>query len=197
MYKFARMILRIFGFFVFRIKVYGKENIIYDKGVILAANHKSNWDPVIIAMTCPRQPTFMAKHELFKFKPFGALLKAFGAFPVHRGKGDIAAVKTALKILKDDKMMMMFPEGKRVKKGEKAEAKPGVAMIATHSKVPVIPVTVSGKYRWMGKITVTYAEPVYFDEYYGEKLSVEKLQELSQSIMDKIYDQDKALEAHK
>ncbi len=186
MYRFARIILRFFGFFAFRIKVEGKQNIIYDRGTIMAANHKSNWDPVVIAMTCPRKLTFMAKYELFKFKPFGAFLKSMGAFPVHRGKGDLGAIKAALSILKDEKMMLMFPEGKRVKAGEKVLAKPGVAMMATRAKVPVLPVTISGKFRWMSKITITYGEPIEFSEFYGEKLSMEKLQELSEDIMENI-----------
>ncbi len=185
-YWIARCVLRFFLLFVFRIRVKGKSNMICG-GAILAVNHQSNWDPVVVPVTCPRKLSFMAKSELFKNKLFGALIRNLGAFPVHRGKGDIGAVKTSLTILKQEKIMMMFPEGKRVAKGEKAEPKPGVAMLATHAKVPVVPVLISGKYRWMGKITITYGEPIYLDEYYDEKLSIEKLHELSRSIMDNIY----------
>ncbi|MBO5059704.1 MAG: 1-acyl-sn-glycerol-3-phosphate acyltransferase [Clostridia bacterium] len=193
-YWIVEAVLRFLLLFIFRIKVVGKNNII-EGGVILAVNHKSNWDPVIVPLTCPRKLSFMAKSELFKNKLFGFLISRLGAFPVHRGKGDIGAIKTALTILKHENIMMMFPEGKRVPENEKADPKPGVAMIATHAKVPVIPVLISGKYRWMGKITVIYGEPIYFDEYYGEKLSVEKLQELSHSIMKSVYSLDAAKEA--
>ncbi len=186
-YKIVGVILRFVFLFIFRIKTVGKNNIIKDGGTILAVNHKSNWDPVIVALTCPRKLAFMAKSELFKNKLFGGLIRKLGAFPVHRGKGDIGAIKTALTILKQKNVMIMFPEGKRVLEGEKVAPKPGVAMISTHAKVPVTPVLISGKYRWMGKVTVTYGEPIYFDEYYDEKLSVEKLQELSSFIMDNVY----------
>lgn len=197
MFALVKFIIRVFLLFVFRIKIVGKKNIISGKGAILAGNHKSNWDPLLVALGAPKNIAFMAKSELFKFKPFGFILKKLGAFPVHRGKGDIGAIKTALSILKAERTMVMFPEGKRVSEGERVDVKPGVTMLATRARVPVVPVLISGKYRWMGKITVTYGEPIYFDEYYDEKLSMEKLQELANSVMDKIYSLDSTAEALK
>ena len=189
LYSFVKAVCLVLMKILFGIKVVGKENVI-DGGVILAANHKSNWDPLAVIATCPKQLASMGKSELFKFKPFGAILKKVGVFPVHRGKGDIGAVKTALKILKEEKPMMMFPEGKRMLDGTRGEAKPGVVMLASRAAVPVLPVKLSGKYRLFSKITVYYGEPIYFDEYYGEKITVEKMQELSESVMDKVYSLD-------
>jgi len=186
LYSFVKIVCKIILSLLFGIKTVGKENVI-EGGTILAANHRSNWDPLAILSTCPRQLAFMGKKELFKFKPFGAILKTLGVFPVNRGKGDIGAVKTALTILKQEKGMMMFPEGKRMKDGRRGEAKPGVAMLATHAQVPVIPIKIDATFRLFKKITVTYGEPIYLDEYYGEKLTVEKMQELSESIMDKVF----------
>lgn len=192
-YSIIKIIFRFFFLFAFRIKVVGSDKVMKNNGAVFACNHKSNWDALVLLATCPRRLAFMAKIELFKFKPFAFVLKKFGAFPVNRGKGDISAIKTAFKILKEEKAFIMFPEGKRVKKYEQSEVKPGIAMISTRAKVPVIPVTITGKYRWMSKIIVTYGDPIYFDEYYDEKLSVEKLQEMSVSIMDNIYNTDKLL----
>lgn len=186
-YKLAVTLARIFLFFTFRIERVGNENEIENGGIIYAANHMSCYDPVVIAATSKRQIAFMGKKELFKFKPFGYILKSLGAFPVNRGKGDIGAVKTGLNILKQDKVMMLFPEGKRVDKGEIVPAKPGVAMFATHAKVPVLPIKICGDYKFMHKIKIIYGKPIYFDEYYGQKLTTEKLTELSQSILDNIY----------
>lgn len=190
-YNIVKYLFKFFFLFVYRIKIYGKEKVIYDDGAVFACNHKSNWDPLVIIATCPRRLSFMGKAELFKFKPFAFILKKFGVFPVNRGKGDISAIKTALRILKDGNAFMMYPEGMRVKKYEQTNVKPGIAMIATRAKVPIIPVTISGTYRWLNKITVTYGEPIYLDEYYDEKLSVEKLQELSVAVMDNIYEVDR------
>ena len=186
LYSFVKILCKIILGLFFGIKTVGRENVI-EGGIILAANHKSNWDALSIAGTCPRQLAFMGKKELFKFKPFGAILKKIGAFPVNRGKGDIGAVKTALTILKQEKAMIMFPEGTRVRNAPRGEAKPGVAMLATHAKAPVVPVKIDAEYKLFKKITVTYGEPIYLDEYYGEKLTVEKMQELSESIMDKVF----------
>lgn len=192
-YSLVKYLFKIFFLFVFRIKTVGKEKVVKDKGVIFACNHKSNWDALVVLATCPRRLAFMGKAELFKFKPFAYVLKKIGAFPVNRGKGDISAIKTSLRILNEENAFIMFPEGKRVKKYERDQVKPGIAMISTRAKVPVIPVTISGTYRWMNKIVITYDDPIYFDEYYDEKLSVEKLQELSVSVMDNIYSKDETL----
>ena len=189
LYAFVKVVLKALLGILFGIKSVGRENVI-EGGIIIAANHKSNWDPLCVIATCPRQMASMGKSELFKFKPFGAILKKVGVFPVNRGKGDIGAVKTALKILKEEKPMMMFPEGKRIKDGKRGEAKPGVAMLSTHAKVPVVPVKISGDFRLFKRVTVFYGEPIYLDEYYGEKLTVEKMQELSEAIMDKVYSLD-------
>lgn len=196
LYAAAKVILRALFLFIFRIKTVGKENVI-DGGAILAGNHSSNWDPVLVAVTCPRSLAFMAKSELFKNKAFGFILKKIGAFPVNRGKGDIGAVKTALTALKNERLMIIFPEGKRVKRNEKAEPKPGVVMLATHSRVPIIPVNISGSFKWMSKITVTYGTPIYLDEYYDEKLTIERMQSLSNSIMKNIYSLNDAGEVKK
>lgn len=195
MYNFVKYLFKFFFLFTFRIKTVGLDKVITDRGAVFACNHKSNWDGLVILATCPRQLAFMGKIELFKFKPFAYILRKFGVFPVNRGKGDISAIKTSLKILKEGNAFIMFPEGKRVKKYEQSQVKPGIAMISTRAKVPVVPVTISGTYKWMNKIIVTYGEPIYFDEYYDEKLSVEKLQEMSVSIMDNIYAVDELVGA--
>lgn len=186
-YRFVLAIARFLLLFFFRIETVGIENVPKIGGVIYAANHKSCYDPIVIAASSKRQLTFMGKKELFKFKPFGYILKSLGAFPVNRGKGDIGAVKTGLTILKQEKVMMIFPEGKRVDEDEKVPAKPGVAMFAIHAMVPVVPIKIEGKYRFMHKIRIIFGKPISFDEFYGKKLTSEELQALSQNILDTIY----------
>lgn len=186
-YSICVKVVQFAMLFCFRIKTVGKKNVPKNGGVILAVNHKSVLDPVMIGITAPRKLNFMAKAELFENKFFGALIKKLGAFPIHRGKGDVAALKTAFKILDGEGTMLIFPEGGRVKKGERRKAKTGVAVIAQKKCVPVIPVCIDGDYKWMRKITVTYGEPISFEEYNGEKLSPECLQELADGVLNKIY----------
>lgn len=185
-YSICRIIVRFVMFFVFRIKSVGSENIPKEGGVIIAYNHRSNWDPVIAGLTAKRHMSFMAKEELFKNPVFGGLIKALGAFPVHRGKGDVGAVKSSINILSKGHVMLMFPEGHRIKNGKKVKAKPGVALIAQKSQVPVIPANISGEYRWMHKITVTYGEPVILDDLYGQHLEQEQIQNIADDILGKI-----------
>lgn len=182
-FNVIKLLIRFVLLFVFRIKVTGRENMPPEGGVIVTINHRSNWDVIVAGVSSPRQLGYMAKSELFKNKLFGGLITALGAFPVHRGKGDIGAIKAALTRLREGKIVAMFPEGKRVKDGSLPTAKPGAVMLAHKAKVPIVPVKLSGKYRWMSKITVTIGKPIYYDEYYDEKLTVEKLQELTDTMM--------------
>lgn len=185
-YKVMHIIVRFFFRFVFRMKVKGYENMPKEGGVIVAFNHRSNLDPVIAALSSKRPLTFMAKEELFKNWFFGGLIKKLGAFPVKRGRGDIGAIKAALKILDDDRVMLMFPEGHRIKDDRKVKAKPGVALIAQRAKVPVVPVCISGKYKWMHKITITYGKPVTLEEYYDKKMEQEEIQAAADGILENI-----------
>lgn len=186
LYNIVKGIVRIFLVFVFRLKRRGVENIPKEGGVILAFNHRSYWDPVVAAVTSNRTLHFMAKAELFKNPAFGGLIKKLGAFPVSRGKNDIGAIKAAMKILRNGEAMLIFPEGRRIKDGRKVKAKAGVACIAQMARVPVIPVNISGDYKWMHKITVTYGEPIVLDEYYGKKMDQTAALAEAENILDTI-----------
>ena len=184
LYRFVRGLAYVVLFFIFRIKKIGVSNIPKEGGVIIAYNHRSYWDPVMAGFTCPRMLRFMAKEELFKNKLFGGLIKSLGAFPISRGKGDIGAIKGALKILRDGNAMLIFPEGKRVTDGRHLKAKPGVAAIAHRARVPIVPARISGEYKWLHKITVTYGEPVYLD--FDKKMTAEEIQTAAEDILDRI-----------
>ena len=96
LYKILIRVLRVIDFIFYGFKKPDNSVVPEDEGLIVCANHPSLRDPIFIAESFDRQLTFMANKELFKFKPFAALIKALGAFPVDRGNNDIAAVKTAI-----------------------------------------------------------------------------------------------------
>lgn len=185
-YKIIKAICNLAILLIFKIKVLGRENMPECGGAIVAMNHRSNWDVPVAGLCAKRKLRFMAKAEMFKTKFGNWFFKNLGAFPVQRGKGDIGAIKAALTKLKEEHIIAMFPEGRRVKDGVKQEPKPGVVMLAIKAQVPVIPVHISGKYKWFGKITVTFGEPIYYDDFYGEKVAVEELQSLSRELMNVI-----------
>ncbi len=180
---FIRCCVRGFLFFVFRIKVIGAENLMSDEGLIVAVNHRSNWDPVVIGAVSKRKLRFMAKSELFKNKFGGWFLKVIGAFPIERGKGDIGALKNSIKILQNGEALLIFPEGTRVKDESESKAKTGVVMIASHARAKILPVYISGSFKWMSKITVNYGKPIDVLAGVEGKMTREQMQEAADNVL--------------
>jgi len=111
---------------------------------IIACNHVSNWDPILVALGCPRELHFMAKEELFSNVFLSALVRVFNALPVRRGVLDRKALLAASGVLKDGEVLLMFPSGTRRASGEVSNPKSGVGFIACMNEVPVVPAYLSG-----------------------------------------------------
>jgi 1-acyl-sn-glycerol-3-phosphate acyltransferase/cytidylate kinase len=151
----------------FSVKLEGKENIPKDTNCIFASNHRTNADPPLISCGLKGKHSFMAKEELFKNKLFGWLIRNLGAFPVSRGKGDMAVLDTAVERLENGCNLMIFPEGTRSKDGKVHRGHSGAAVIAARSGKPVIPVGIvfGEKLKFRTKITVKYGEPIIPADY--------------------------------
>ena len=186
-HKLLQVLLRGFLHLLFRYRLQGLENIPAEGGAIVALNHRSYWDVLFAGSIIRRPLRYMAKSALFKNPLFGWLITTLGAFPVQRGKGDIGAIKSALGILNSGNIMLIFPEGKRVLDGSHIKAKPGVALIATAAKVPVVPICISGKYKLWHKITFKIGEPINLSEGLEKRPDSGKLQEMSDRVMNAIY----------
>lgn len=184
-YELCRALFTLIFKFIFRWQVTGLENLPKSGSFILASNHISLWDPPLMATAVPQKVHYMAKEELFRFPPFGRLIKQLGAFPVRRGAADRGALKAALAILNEGKVLGIFPEGTtKHQKGELGQAKPGLALIAAKSKVPVIPVAITGTNEvssnfWsLPRFTLTFGRPLTIEpkagrqelEAFGEEL---------------------------
>ncbi len=183
-YKIVRGLIRFLLSLIYRIEIEGMEHIPKEGRGIIALNHFSLMDPVLIGVTMPRKINYMAKANLFSNKLFALVLNKLGAFPVKRGGADIGAIKVALRTLNRGEIFGIFPEGTRSRKGEVLEAKPGLAMIAIRTQSPIIPAAIVGSYRPFSKVRIIIGEPVELSDYYGEKISTEKYQELSQNVLD-------------
>jgi glycerol-3-phosphate dehydrogenase (NAD(P)+) len=143
-YAIVRVVLQPFFLLYFRMSRIGREYIPASGPVIIAANHRSFLDPFVIATMARRPMYYVAKKELFR-RPWQAwILNALGAFPVDRGAGDEASVETAKAILARGDIVLMFPEGTRVRPGSLGKPKRGVGRIALETEAPVIPVAVIG-----------------------------------------------------
>jgi 1-acyl-sn-glycerol-3-phosphate acyltransferase len=171
----------------FRIKVEGKQNIPGDGRLVLCSNHRSNWDPLILAAMFPRKISWMGKKELFQNKFLKVPLNWLGVFPVDRQVADLSAVKTALRILKSEKVLGIFPEGTRVKEYNPENAKAGVALLAMKSQAPVLPVYIEGSYKLFSRLDIVIGEPIAYHKKYTGRLGNEDYSNISQEILAKIY----------
>ena len=172
---------------LYRLRVRGLENV-PEGGFVLAANHTSNFDPwpLGIPFLPDRQLRFMAKAELFNpvLAPF---LRAGGAFKVRRGEGDVEAMRTAVELVREGEIVVMFPEGTRQTKGlvKRHAARPhtGAARIALTAKAPLVPAAIGGTSRLLrlGPLRVAYGPPIDLSDLDGQdiktaaKLATERL----------------------
>ncbi|MFQ5454417.1 MAG: lysophospholipid acyltransferase family protein, partial [Candidatus Zixiibacteriota bacterium] len=138
-YYSSWLLFRIISKFVFRIKVSGQQHIPKKSGFILATNHISYYDPIIVGSWINRQIYFLAKKELFKNKFFAWILKGTNSLPVRRGGFDRKALELSINVITNGNGLTFFPEGTRSKTDNFLDPKPGIGMIAIKAKCPVIP----------------------------------------------------------
>jgi 1-acyl-sn-glycerol-3-phosphate acyltransferase len=164
---------------LYRLHAEGVENVPAEGGLVLAANHTSNFDPWPLGLPLwPRRYLrFMAKSELF-WGPVGPLIKAGGGFPVRRGEGDREAMETATRLARQGHVVVMFPEGTRRQKGlrKKHEARPhtGAARIALDAGVPLVPAAIAGTGRLsrLERLRVRYGQPISLDDLRGKEIGI-------------------------
>ncbi len=176
----ARGIYRL----LFKIEIEGIENIPKDKNFILTPNHLSNFDPPLIAAFLPiKNMAYMAKASLFKVPIVAQAIKAFDAFPVKRGEG-MAAIRMAIKLLKEGKSIAMFPEGRRVRThGILGEGKQGAVMIATKAGVGILPVGIEATYKFRSRVKVIVGSYIDMSEYSGQKLTTEDFYSITNNML--------------
>ncbi|WP_456049033.1 lysophospholipid acyltransferase family protein [Acetivibrio cellulolyticus] len=174
---------------LYRVKIVGMENVPKDGALILCANHNGEMDMFFIGYRLKRLVHYMAKEELFKNPLLGGFIRWLGAFPVKRGKADVEAIKTSLKLLENNEILGIFPEGTRMKKkaANSIRVKPGVALIAQKSGAPIIPVAVMGSYKPFSKIKIVFGKPFSIDLNKDNKYTNSELVEISENIMSKVY----------
>ncbi len=156
-----------------RARVHNLDRVPTDGPLLVAANHSSYLDPVFVGCVITRPTRYMAKDTLFK-GPLGLLLPALGAFPVRRGKTDPGAIRTAMRVLKDEHVLVLFPEGTRGEGDDLLDAQKGVGFLATRMGAAVIPCYLSGLSEVLGKgqkwfrrrqVEIVFGEP----RKYGRK----------------------------
>lgn len=187
-YRFGRALIKLLNLILYNIHVEGEENIPETGGVVLCPNHISNYDPLAVATHMKRQVHFMAKAELYKNFIVRKVLLAVGTIPVDRGKVSLETLKESLRVLKNGEILGIFPEGTRVKNGERRKPMEGFVVFALKTKSPILPVHIEGEYKFRGKINIKFGKPIELNEYYGKKVKLEEMSKISEKIMDIVYD---------
>ncbi len=166
MYKLAanvvKVILKLMGS---KARVYGEENLPKDGGYIIACTHTGYVDILNLGVAMyPREIHFMAKKQLFEMKGLGWLIKRLNAFPVDRDNPGPSVIKIPSQLLKEGKIVGIFPSGTRSSEG--TDLKQGAITIAQLAKAQIVPAAYvgarnAGDVMKRGKGYLIYGEPFY------------------------------------
>lgn len=170
LYWFLRFFCFLLSKLFFHFDSLGQEFIPRKGGFIIASNHTSFLDPIILVVACSRVLNFAARDSLFTNKLFGALLREVGVFPIKRWSADLSAVRESVHRLDSGFGLVIFPEGTRSVSGDIQNLTRGFVLLAQKAGVPIIPARIFGSHKaWAksrrifrpAKITVAFLEPVY------------------------------------
>ena len=163
---------------LWKFRVFGLENIPRSGGVLLASNHQSYLDPVLVAMVLPREMHFMARRTLFRNPAFRAIIAGYNAFAIERDTADVKGVNSAIARLEAGNILLVFPEGTRTGDGSIGPMK-SVGVIAERAAVPIVPVLIQGAYDvWpkgrlvprLGTISVVFGKPLSPENTTGDAI---------------------------
>jgi 1-acyl-sn-glycerol-3-phosphate acyltransferase len=150
-----------------RLRVYGRERVPMDGGLVVACNHFSWIDPPVLGAAIPRTLYFMAKVEAHRVPGLGQLMRSFGAFSVRRGESDREAVRTMRQLVRDGHALGLFAEGTRQRSGVPGPVQPGAAMVAINEEAPVICAAIYGSFEWrlgnFSPVSLAWGTPMSFD----------------------------------
>ena len=191
LYSFAGTVASPVISLLYRVKFRNKNNIPKEGAYIIASNHLSYLDPLLLGMgQRNRRLRFMAKSELFKNKLFAKLITALGAFPVVRGAGvEQEAITTGEDILKNGGVMTIFLEGKRSKTGEFLRPRSGAMLIAYATNTPIVPACITPEKKFMKmfrKTRVSFGEPITPKELGITTGSPRELRNAAKKIMEQL-----------
>lgn len=189
-YDFGRVVCNAVFSVYFRMRVSGIENLPEQgTGFVLISNHQSYLDPVMLGLRLKkRYLTFMAKEELFHVPILAPIIKKLGAFPVARGKRSGKAVETAKKVVRQNKILALFPEGHRSLNNKLLKPKSGAVVIASQTSAPIIPAAVcyKGKHPF-AKVYVHFGKPILPGELgLGENAEPRAIKDATKTVWSRV-----------
>jgi 1-acyl-sn-glycerol-3-phosphate acyltransferase len=195
-YGFFHYLAQCFHTVWFRGEVVGTDNFPTDGPFLIAANHASHFDPPIVGSHVPRQMRFFARKSLWSNRGLAWWLNQVETIPVERDSGDVGAVKRVLQALKENRAVVLFPEGTRTTDGQLQKAKAGVGLMACKTGVPVVPCRVYGSFTAFGRgttiprfgtpIDIVFGPPISAAQYDDPAAGKARYEQAAQRIMDRI-----------
>jgi 1-acyl-sn-glycerol-3-phosphate acyltransferase len=184
-YAFSRGLCRIAVRAIYGFRAFQSEHVPATGAVIVACNHVSYLDPVVLGIGFVRPVTYLAKKQLFAIPVLGPIITGLGAYRLDREAGGVAAVRAALRALKEGRCVGIFPEGTRNLTGN-AEEKGGAALLGALSGAPVVPAAITGTRhaRPFHQIRVIYGEPLHIER--KRKADGDDLEKWTEEIMRRI-----------
>jgi len=179
-----------------RVRVRGAGNVPSTGPAVLIANHQSNLDPLLIGWSIARPITIPGKIELFRIPVLPKLLRGLGCFPVDREIADAGSLRRSLLMLRQDRLLAVFPEGTRSRSGEIGPFGPTLTKVAIRERVPIVPIAVAGTARILapGQITpkfgarvgIRVGSPFELGDYYGAKLGNDDLARATEKVRGEV-----------
>ncbi|MFW6255564.1 MAG: lysophospholipid acyltransferase family protein [Candidatus Sumerlaeota bacterium] len=164
-------------------------------GCLVVSNHASNLDPALVGIPLRRICHFLAKRELFEMPIVGIWMRLVGAIPIQRDRVDRKAMMACTNMLKQGRMIVVFPEGTRTRDGELQKGKAGAAMIAAMAKTTLVPAYIDGSYQaWPRgarfprphKVHVWYGNPFHLPDREENQNTKDYYQHCADVMMEKI-----------
>ncbi|MFO1441619.1 MAG: lysophospholipid acyltransferase family protein [Verrucomicrobiaceae bacterium] len=194
-YRLGRLFFREVarGFTDFR--VIGAERLNVAGPALVACNHVSFLDPPFVGQAFEEAIHYFARKSLFDHPIAGWVLRRWQAIPIDRDKPDAASLKQTIRLLRDGKKVLIFPEGTRSTTGELQSAEAGVGLFIAKSQAPVLPVRIFGTYEsfprgsWFIKpaqITLVVGELWQPDLAQAKESGRELYQSLADEVMRRI-----------
>lgn len=179
-YYFLKFWAWIIGPTLFRLRVAGRHNIPLKTGAIIASNHQSYIDPVLIGAVARRRTGYLARETLWHGGRFFAHVITFlGAIPISIDKGGKEGIRTVVAYLKKKRHILVFPEGTRTRDGTIGAMNPGVKLMAELANVPIVPAAVKGSFEMWPRHKKRMRFPCPLSAGFGKRFEPEELRKMT------------------
>lgn len=186
-YAILRPFLWLFYKIFYRVKVFGKENLVKKGKRIVVCNHLGKADVLAVGALYPDKTVFLSKIEWYENKVFGWILRKLGSIPIDRDKPSLSSIKEGLQVLKNNKRLAIFPEGRRnFDTNDLQEIKQGTALFAVKGQSEITPVIIYDRLKMFKKGYVIVGKPFDFSEFYGQKFNDEVSQKCTEILTEKM-----------